>query len=379
MELIPGLAGVPAAKSKVSFVDGKKGILEYRGIKIEELVKNSNFLETSYLLIFGHLPTKKEYEKFVDDITHHRRLKFRIIDVMKNFPEKAHPMDVLQSTVSALGMFYPSKDILDEEYHYEAAVHLIAKIPTIAASWFRIRNGDEPVKPDDKLDFTTNFFYMMTEQIVEPEVARIFDKCLILHAEHTMNASTFAALVVASTLADPYTVMSSALGALSGPLHGGANEEVIKMLMEIGEPEKVRDYIENKLKNKERIMGFGHRVYKTYDPRAKILEQLLQELIKIKGETKLYKVAKEVEKVTLEHLAKKGIYPNVDFYSGIIYQMLGIPVDMFTSIFAMARISGWLAHWKEYIKENKLFRPSQVYEGEHNLPYIPLEKREKTG
>jgi citrate synthase len=373
--LIPGLAGVPATKSKVSFIDGQKGILEYRGIPIEQLVEYSNFLETSYLLIFGKLPKKEEYEKFVNDITHHRRIKFRIIDMMKNFSEKAHPMEVLQSTVSALGMFYPMKDVLDEEYQYEAIVNLIAKIPTIIAGWYRIRMGDEPIKPDDNLNFAENFFYMMTEQVPDKRVAQIFDKCLILHAEHTMNASTFAALVVASTLADPYTVMSSALGALSGPLHGGANEKVFHMLMEIGEPEKAREYIENKLKNKERIMGFGHRVYKTYDPRAKILEKLLKELMEIKGETKLYKIAKEVEKVAMEHLSSKGIYPNVDFYSGIIYYELGIPVEFYTSIFAMARISGWLAHWKEYIKENKLFRPSQIYEGSHNLPYIPLDKR----
>lgn len=375
INLIPGLAGVPATKSKVSFIDGEKGILEYRGIPIEQLVEYSNFLETSYLLIFGRLPKKDEYEKFVNDIYHHRRIKFRIVDMMKNFSEKAHPMEVLQSTVSALGMFYPMKDVLDEDYQYEAIVNLIAKIPTIIAGWYRIRNGDEPIKPDDSLNFTENFFYMMNEQVPDKRVAEIFDKCLILHAEHTMNASTFAALVVASTLADPYTVMSSALGALSGPLHGGANEKVFYMLMEIGEPEKAREYIENKLKNKERIMGFGHRVYKTYDPRAKILEKLLKELMEIKGETKLYKIAKEVEKVAMEHLSSKGIYPNVDFYSGIIYYELGIPVDMYTSIFAMARISGWLAHWKEYIKENKLFRPSQIYEGSHNLPYVPLDKR----
>ncbi len=373
--LIPGLAGVPATKSKVSFIDGQKGILEYRGIPIEQLVEHSNFLETSYLLIFGKLPKIEEYNKFVDDITHHRRIKFRIVDMMKNFSEKAHPMEVLQSTVSALGMFYPMEDVLDEDYQYEAIVNLIAKIPTIIAGWYRIRNGDEPVKPDDNLNFTQNFFYMMNEQVPDERVAEIFDKCLILHAEHTMNASTFAALVVASTLADPYTVMSSALGALSGPLHGGANEKVFHMLMEIGEPENAREYIENKLKNKERIMGFGHRVYKTYDPRAKILERLLKELMEIKGETKLYKIAKEVEKVAMEHLSSKGIYPNVDFYSGIIYYELGIPVEFYTSIFAMARISGWLAHWKEYIKENKLFRPSQIYEGSHNLPYIPFDKR----
>lgn len=374
-EYIPGLAGIPCAKSKISDIDGDKGVLEYRGIDIHELVETTDFIEMSYFLIYERWPSIKELKAFDGEIKKNRKLKFKVIDIMKQFPEKAHPMQVLQSTVSALGMFYPHDNILNPIMQYSVVTKLIAKIPTIAAAWNRIRYGDDPIHPRDDLSHASNFLYMLEGEEPEEEVAWIFDQSLILHAEHTMNASTFATLVVASTLADPYTVFSSALGSLSGPLHGGANEQVIKMLHEIGSPEKAHAYLDAKMEQKEKIPGFGHRVYKTYDPRAIELEKLLQQLIAIKGETKLYAVAKEVERICVERMQHKGIYPNVDFYSGVIYHILGIPTDMYTSLFAMSRISGWLAHWIEYIKDNKLFRPTQIYIGEHDQHFIPMHER----
>lgn len=374
-DFMPGLAGVPAAKSTVSDVDGERGILEYRGIRIEELCANSTFLETTSLLLFGRLPTKIELDQFVADITGHRRLKYRILDLIKCLPEQGHPMDALQAAVAALGMFYPGRNVKDVENNYWSAVRLIAKLPTILAAFARLRRGDEHVMPRDDLSFCQNFLYLLFERVPEPIWAETLETCLILHAEHTMNASTFTGLVTASTLADPYTVVASSIGALKGPLHGGANEEVVQMLREIGTPARARAYLEAKLRNKERIMGFGHRVYKVKDPRATVLQGLCERLFKECGTSPLYEVALEVEVAGLELLREKGVYPNVDFYSGIIYDKMGIEAELFTPIFAMARVAGWLAHWLEQLRENKLFRPDQIYEGEHNRPYIPLHER----
>ena len=254
-------------------------------------------------------------------------------------------------------------------------MRLIAKLPTIVAAFARIRRGDEYVPPRDDLEFSENFLYMLSERRPDPMVCQIFDACLILHAEHTMNASTFCGLITASTLADPYTVVASAIGALKGPLHGGANEEVLAMLREIGTIHGVGSYVEAKLKAKQPLMGFGHRVYKVKDPRAVILQQLAQKLFTHRGKSPLYALAEETERVALELLSQKHVYPNVDFYSGIVYDAMGIPTDTFTSIFAMARAAGWLAHWLEQMKENKLYRPDQIYEGEHNRSYLPLDQR----
>ncbi len=374
-DFMPGLAGVPAARSAVSDVDGERGILEYRGIRIEELCANSTFLETTYLLLFGRLPTTTELDKFVGDITVHRRLKYRILDLIKCLPEHGHPMDAMQAAVAALGMFYPGRNVKNVDNNYWSAVRLIAKLPTIFAAFARLRRGDEHIVPRDDLNICQNFLYMLSEKVPEPIWVETLDVCLILHAEHTMNASTFTGLVTASTLADPYTVVASSIGALKGPLHGGANEEVVQMLREIGTPSRVRGYLETKLKNKGRIMGFGHRVYKVKDPRATILQGLCERLFKECGTSPLYDVALEVEKVGLELLGEKGVYPNVDFYSGIVYDKMGIEEDFFTPVFAVARVSGWLAHWIEQLRENKLFRPDQIYEGEHNRPYVPLSQR----
>jgi len=374
-DFMPGLAGVPAARSAVSDVDGQRGVLVYRGIRIEELCAKSSFLETASLLLFGRLPAKPDLNRFVEDITRHRRVKYRIIDLLKCLPEQGHPMDALQAAVAALGMFYPGRNVKDIDNNYWSAVRLIAKLPTIVAAYARLRRGDDHISPRDDLSFCENVLYMLSDRVPEKVLSETLDICLILHAEHTMNASTFTGLVTASTLADPYTVVASSIGALKGPLHGGANEEVVQMLREIGTPARVRPYLERKLKANEMIMGFGHRVYKVKDPRATILQGLSERLFKECGTSPLYEVALEVERVAADLLGGKGVYPNVDFYSGIIYDKMGIAIDFFTPMFALARVAGWLAHWFEQLQENKLFRPDQIYEGEHNRPYVPIEKR----
>jgi citrate synthase len=252
---------------------------------------------------------------------------------------------------------------------------LIAKLPTIVAAWARLRRGDDYIPPRDDLGFAENFLYMLTESTPHPLWTDVFDDCLILHAEHTMNASTFAGMVTASTLADPYTVVASAIGALKGPLHGGANEEVVAMLREIGSAGNAETYVTARLSQKQKLMGFGHRVYKVKDPRATVLQDLCVRLFNVCGTSPLYEVAVAVEQVAAEQLQDKAIHPNVDFYSGIIYDKMGIDVDLFTPLFAMARVSGWLAHWLEQLRENKLYRPDQIYSGEHNRPYVPVERR----
>ncbi|MGQ0811759.1 MAG: citrate synthase [Nitrospiraceae bacterium] len=374
-DFMPGLAGVPAAKSAISDVDGQRGVLEYRGIRVEDLCVRSSFLETAYLLLFGRLPTQPEMKRWTEDITHHRRIKFRIVDLMKCLPEYGHPMDVLQAAVAALGMFYPGRNVKDIDNNYWSTVRLVAKLPTIVAAWARLRRGDDYIPPRDDLTFAENFLYMLFESVPPPLWTEIFDDCLILHAEHTMNASTFTGMVTGSTLADPYTVVASSIGALKGPLHGGANEEVVQMLRDIREPSQARSYVEAAIRAKKKLMGFGHRVYKVKDPRATVLQKLCERLCKESGASLLYEVAVEVERVAAEAFRGKGIYPNVDFYSGIIYDKMGIEIDLFTPVFAIARVAGWAAHWLEQLRENKLFRPDQIYAGEHNRPYVPIEER----
>ncbi|NJL65356.1 MAG: citrate synthase [Methylacidiphilales bacterium] len=374
-EYKPGLEGIPAAESSISFVDGQKGLLEYRGIRIEELAEKSSFLETAYLLIWGQLPTKEELKSFEEEVRMHRRIKYRIRDMMKSFPESGHPMDALQASAAALGLFYSRRDLHNPVYIRDSVVRLLATIPTMVAAFQLMRKGNDPVRPNDDFDYAGNFLYMLNEKEPDPLAARIFDVCLILHAEHTMNASTFSARVTASTLTDPYAVVASAVGTLGGPLHGGANEEVIQMLEEIGSIENVRPYIEDCMQRKAKIMGFGHRVYKVKDPRATILQDLAEQLFAKFGHDKYYDIAQEMERVVEEKLAHKGIYPNVDFYSGLVYRKMGITTDLFTPIFAIARVAGWLAHWKEQLEENRIFRPTQVYNGNHEVVYTPIEKR----
>ncbi len=374
-EYKPGLEGIPAAQSSISYVDGQQGILEYRGIRIEELASKSTFLETAYLLIWGELPTQEELAAFKSEISYHRRIKYRIRDMMKCFPETGHPMDALQASAAALGLFYSKRALDNPAYIREAVVRLLAKIPTMVAAFQLMRKGNDPVRPMDDLDYAANFLYMLNEREPDPLAAHIFDVCLTLHAEHTINASTFSAMVTASTLTDPYAVVASAVGTLAGPLHGGANEEVITMLEEIGSVGNVRPYLENCLEQKSKIMGFGHRVYKVKDPRAIILQNLAEQLFEKFGHDKYYDIAVETERVVEEKLGHKGIYANVDYYSGLVYRKLGIPTDLFTPVFAIARVAGWLAHWKEQLEANRIFRPTQIYTGSHDAAYVPIEQR----
>lgn len=374
-EYRPGLEGIPATQSSISYVDGQQGVLEYRGIGIEQLAERSTFLETAYLLIWGGLPTPQELEGFEYEIRYHRRLKYRIRDMMKCFPESGHPMDALQACAAALGLFYSKRALDDPSYIQDAVVRLLAKIPTMVAAFQLMRKGNDPVQPRDDLDYAANFLYMLNEREPDPLAARIFDICLTLHAEHTINASTFSAMVTASTLTDPYAVVASAVGTLAGPLHGGANEEVISMLQQIGSVEKVRPFVEECVARKSRIMGFGHRVYKVKDPRATILQKLAEQLFEKFGQDEYYEIALELEQAVSEKLGHKGVYPNVDFYSGLVYRKLGIPVDLFTPVFAIARAAGWLAHWKEQLGENRIFRPTQIYTGPRNQSYVAISQR----
>ena len=376
MEVVPGLEGIPAAESAISYIDGERGILEYRGISIETLAEESSFLETAWLLLFGRLPGKAELQKFRDDVTFHTRLKLKILRMMEYLPENGHPMHYLQAVTSAMGMYYPARDTLNPDMRYWSAVRLIAKLPTITAAVHRLKHGDAPIQPRNDLSFAANFYYMLFEKEPSKLVERVIEVMLILHGDHTMNASTFSARVVGSTLADPYTIVASAIGTLSGPLHGGANEEVVRMIDEIGAKESVRGYIESKLENKEKIMGVGHRVYKTVDPRGEVLKRYIALLAEHDGiDKKTLEISRELEDVVREKLSAKGLHPNIDFYSGIVFRSIGIPTELFTPIFAMGRVAGWLAHWMEQLKSNRIYRPEQKYTGLREQPYIPLEER----
>jgi citrate synthase len=374
-EFHPGLADVPVAESAISFIDGKRARLEYRGVAVETLAKESCFEEAAWLLLKGELPTQRELATFDNALRHHRRIKYKLIDLIKCLPETGHPMDALQAGVAALGMFYPARDVHNEQSNWDSVIRLIAKLPTIVAAFHRLRHGDAPIMPRDDLGHAANFYYMLTEQEPSPAVGKVLDACLILHAEHTMNASTFSGRVTGSTLANPYTVVSSAIGTLTGPLHGGANEQVLDMLDEIGSADKVRPWLDDAIAHKKKIMGLGHRVYKVKDPRATVLQELAENAFVETGRPKLYQLALEVERVAAGVLGPKGIYPNVDFYSGCVYLSIGIPRDLFTPIFAIARVVGWLSHWLEQLKNNRIFRPEQIYVGKHDVHYVPLEKR----
>ena len=374
-EFVPGLEGVPIAKSAISFVDGLNGVLEYRGIRIQNLAEHSTYEETAHLLLKGELPDQAALDDLIHDLAHHRRLESQVIDLIKCLPEYGHPMDALQAAIAALGMFHSAKDVTNNAENNLSCIRLIAKLPTIVSTFERFRNGAEILPPHDGLGHAANFLFMLTGEEPNHVSVRALDVCLILHADHTMNASTFSGRVTGSTLADPYTVVSSAVGTLSGPLHGGANEQVLDMLREIGSVQNAESYIESKMANKERIMGFGHRVYKTKDPRAIILRRLADEMTEEHGSTELCEIALRVDEIVTERLGEKGIYANVDFYSGIVYDALGIRPDAFTPIFAMGRVAGWLAHWLEQLIDNRIFRPTQIYAGEHDVQYNPAEQR----
>ena len=284
-------------------------------------------------------------------------------------------MDALQASAASLGLFYSNRALDDPDYISEAVVRLLAKIPTMLAAFQLIRRGQDPIQPREDLPYASNFLYMLTEQEPDPLAARIFDACLVLHAEHTLNASTFSARVTASTLTDPYAVVASAVGTLAGPLHGGANEDVLLMLEEIGTEDRVEAYLNKAIAEKRKVMGFGHREYRVKDPRATILQKLAEQLFDRFGHDRMYDVARRFENLATERLGPKGIFPNVDFYSGLVYRKLGIPTDLFTPVFAIARAAGWLAHWREQLGANRIYRPTQIYTGVANRAWLPLEQR----
>jgi len=375
IELRPGLDGVPATQSSICDIDGEQGLLTYRGYPMQDLAANSSFLETAYLLIWGDLPSSDQLADFEHAVQMHRRVSFRVRDMMKCFPASGHPMDALQSSAASLGLFYSRRAIDDPQYIYDAVVRLIAKIPTMVAAFQLIRKGQDPIQPRDDLAYSANFLYMLTEREPDPLAARIFDCCLMLHAEHSLNASTFSARVTASTLTDPYAVVASAVGTLAGPLHGGANEDVLAMLEEVGSSENAGAYLDEAIAARRKVMGFGHREYKVKDPRAVILQALVEEMFERFGHDDLYDVARAIEREAESRLGPKGIYPNVDFYSGLVYRKLGIPRDLFTPVFAIARVAGWLAHWREQLGANRIFRPSQIYSGYQPRSWMPMEQR----
>ncbi len=371
----PGLKNVVAADSAICFIDGEQGVLRYRGYDIQELAEHSTFEETAYLLHYGELPAREELERFSDELRTQRALPEGALAVLRELPPESPPMDVLRTVTSVLAHFDPEAPDDSEEANRRKSARLIARFPTILAAFHRLREGRDPLPPKEDLSHAANFLYMLSGDPPDELSARVFDVCLVLHADHGFNASTFSARVTASTLSDIYSAITSAVGTLKGPLHGGANIRVLEMLQEIGSVERVREHVEGMIARKERIWGLGHRVYKTKDPRAFALEKLIVELARVRGESPLYRIAREVEKVGTELLGGKGIYPNVDFYSAVVYDMLGIPHDLFTPIFAVSRVAGWTAHVVEQYRANVLMRPRAQYTGPDRREYVPLEQR----
>lgn len=376
IEFSKGLAGVIAATSELTFIDGEKGFLIYRGIPIESMVENSNFEETTYFLIFGKLPNKSELNNFTNELKEYRKLTSKEIDWIKNFSKEGHPMDALRICVSYMGMEEPPPPGEKEtiEGFTKCGKKIIARLPSFVAAFDRARNGKEILQPDDTLPHAANFLYMLQGKKPDEQSAKVLDVALILHADHGMNASTFSTYVTSSTLSDMYNSIATGIGTLKGPLHGGANERVVAMLKEIGSPEAVEEFMKKALAEKSKIMGFGHRVYKAYDPRAKILKEYAKKLTG-REDSILVDTAIKVEEVMLRELSQKGIYPNVDFYSGFAYKAIGIPTDLFTPIFAMSRVSGWVGHVLEYRAKNRIFRPRAAYIGPENVQYNPIEER----
>jgi len=377
LEYRAGLENVPAAKSAVSEIDGKRAVLEYRGVPVETLAQESCYEETTWLLLKGELPTQRQLADFDHDLRQKRAIHFRLKDLIKCFPADGHPMDALQAATAALGMFYPHRNVTDAGKNWDATVRIVAALPTLVAAFARVRRGEEVLDPRPDLDHAANLYYMLFGQEPTQAVRKVLDACLVLHAEHTMNASTFTARVTGSTLASPYASIASAIGSLSGPLHGGANEECLNQLEEIGSPDNVKKWLDAKLaaNPKFKVMGLGHRVYKVKDPRATVLQEFAEQVFAETSRPLNYETALELERVTAGIYGAKGVYPNVDFYSGVVYQALGIPTDVFTPIFAVGRVAGWLAHWLEQLDGNKIFRPEQIFTGKQEAKYVSLDKR----
>jgi citrate synthase len=383
----PGFTNTASCQSAITFIDGEKGILKYRGYSIEELAEKSSFLEVAYLLVFGSLPTQSEMNDWTYNIIHHSFIHENIKKFMDGFRYDSHPMGVMVSTVAALSAFYPeSKDIMDEQNRVHQVYRLIAKMPTIAALAYRHRMGYPYTLPDNELSYTGNFLSMMFKMtartyVANPVLEKALDVLFILHADHEQNCSASAMRGVGSSQPDPYVSVAAAAAGLYGPSHGGANEQVLRMLREIGTKDRVPEYIQRVKDRKFRLMGFGHRVYKSYDPRATILREMTAQVLDITGKNELLEVAMELERIALEDefFVDRKLYPNVDFYSGIIYQAMGFQEDMFTVLFAIPRTAGWLAQWIEMLndEEFKIVRPRQIYTGEDVRGYAPIDARPK--
>ncbi|RLB54822.1 MAG: citrate (Si)-synthase [Deltaproteobacteria bacterium] len=381
----PAYKNTASTRSNVTFIDGEKGILEYRGYGIEELAEKSSHLEVSYLLVHGELPTKTQLDAWTHEITNHTLVHENIRELVDAFRYDAHPMGILVSTVGALSTFYPdAKDIQDPEARRLQMHRLIAKVPTIAAYAYRHRRGLPYVYPDNDLSYSGNFLSMMfkmTEPKYKPSPAieKALDVLFILHADHEQNCSASAMRAVGSSHVDPYSATAAACAALYGPLHGGANEAVVRMLGEIGSVKNIPSTLEKAKNGEFRLMGFGHRVYKNYDPRAKVIKKLAYEVFDEVGKNPLIDIAVELERIALEdeYFAKRKLFPNVDFYSGLIYQALNLPMDMFPVLFAIGRTPGWLSQWEEMLTdpEQKIARPRQIYLGERGRSYVPVDKR----
>jgi citrate synthase len=382
----PAYTNTAHCRSDITYIDGDAGVLEYRGYTIEQLCEHSSYLEVAYLLIHGELPSATQLETWTFDITHHTFVHENIKKFMEGFRYDAHPMGMLLATVGALSTFYPeSKAINDDRERYIAAVRMIAKMPTLAAFAYRQSLGLPYVYPDNDLDYPSNFLSMlfkMTEQQYEPDprLSRALDVLFILHADHEQNCSTAAVRAVGSSQVDPYSAVAAGVAALYGPLHGGANEAALQMLDRIGTVENIPDFLEGVKNKDERLVGFGHRVYKNYDPRAQIIKQNVDEVFEVTGVNPKLKIAQELEKRALddEYFTSRKLYPNVDFYSGLIYEALNLPRAMFTVIFAIPRTSGWIAQWLEMVddEEQRIARPRQIYTGERERDFVPMDDRQ---
>jgi citrate synthase len=381
----PGFVNTASCRSSVTYIDGDKGILEYRGYPIEQLAEQSNFLEVAYLLVHGSLPSKDEYDQWVHNITYHTFVHENVKGFMEGFRYDAHPMGMLMASVGALSTFYPeSRNISDADNRMIQIIRMIAKMPTLGAWSFRHAQGKPYVYPDNELSYTENFLSMLFKMsepkyAADERIVKALDTLFILHADHEQNASANAVRSVGSTQVDPYSAVAAGIGALYGPLHGGANESVLRMLRRIGSKSEIPAFIEGVKNGDERLMGFGHRVYKNYDPRAKIIKKACDDVFEVTGVNPLLEVAQELEKIALEdeYFVKRRLYPNVDFYSGLIYEALEFPPEMFTVLFAIGRTPGWLAQWLELTqdKEQKIARPKQIYTGARELTFTPAAQR----
>lgn len=367
-----GLRGVVAAQSAIGDVNGEEGKLIYQGYDIHDLAENSTFEEVVFLLWNGRLPKQEELDELTQKLRANYGAPAEVLELMKQFPKDSDPMDVLRTAVSALDFFDKAGHGTDRENATNAAIKLTGQIGTIAAAWDRIRNGNEPIAPDASLSIAENFLYMLRGEKADADEAKMFDIALILHADHELNASTFTTRVVAGTLADMYGAVTAGIAALAGPLHGGANTNVMKMLIKIGDLDGVDAFVENALETKTKIMGIGHAVYKTEDPRATWLRKFSKQMAEKKGESKWYEMSQRIEQLMHE---KKGMYPNVDFYSASTYYLMGIALDMYTPIFAVSRISGWTGHILEQYANNKLIRPRAEYIGKRDQKYVPFAER----